>query len=244
MSATEATHLKNITPSIGDSDTSDEMVIVKGNNAYQHPFLIVAGSLLAFLVCIVVAGPSSGQYLKSSTPADMAQGTGSLSKNEMHSNEDAFGDGLFDADPCDGPYYSSSYAAPHEDSVGSYDCNLAYFDNLEGLEAFCSRVRCDKSKKCPELGFTTLLDRTILPPNPLGYTCAESYIKPNKPVPPCCETGSWVTCNYERCENEYTKDVVCPGFDDEYDYCNGFEDCFRDLCDCDEARNGICKWAN
>jgi len=144
--------------------------------------------------------------------------------------------------PCDGPYYSSSYA-PNEDSVGPYDCQLAYFDNLESLEEYCNFVWCDKSKKCPELGFTTLSDRTIFPPNPFGFTCGESYIKPNKPVPPCCETGSWVTCNYERCESERTRDVVCPGMDDN-DYCDGFTDCFSDLCDCDEARNGICKWAN
>jgi len=74
---------KNITP-IVDSNTSDEMVIAKGNNTYQqHPFLIVAGSLLALLVFVAITGPSGGQYLKSSTPDDMAQGTGALAGYEV-----------------------------------------------------------------------------------------------------------------------------------------------------------------
>jgi len=62
--ATENTSLKNTTPA-GDSNTTNEMVIGK-TNTYQRTFLIVAGSLLALLVLIAVAGTRGGQHLQSS----------------------------------------------------------------------------------------------------------------------------------------------------------------------------------
>ena len=62
--STENTSLKNTTPA-GDSNTSTEMVIGK-INTYQRTFLIVAGSLLAVLVWIAVAGTGGSQYLQSS----------------------------------------------------------------------------------------------------------------------------------------------------------------------------------
>ena len=61
---TENTSLKNITQA-GDSNTTNEMVIRK-INTYQRSFLIVAGSLLALLVLIAVAGTSGGHHLQSS----------------------------------------------------------------------------------------------------------------------------------------------------------------------------------
>merc|ERR1712238_70165 len=60
----EKTSLKNITWA-GDSNTTNEMVIGK-SNTYQRTFLIVAGSLLALLLLIVVTGTSVGQHLQSS----------------------------------------------------------------------------------------------------------------------------------------------------------------------------------
>merc|ERR1712238_543127 len=50
----------------GDSNTTDNMVIIEKCITYQRTFLIVAGSLLASLVWIVVAGTSGGQDLQSS----------------------------------------------------------------------------------------------------------------------------------------------------------------------------------
>ena len=60
----ENASLKNTTPA-GDSNTTNEMVIGK-INTYQRTLLIVAGSLLALLGLIAVAGPSGGHYLQSS----------------------------------------------------------------------------------------------------------------------------------------------------------------------------------
>jgi len=62
---TENTSLKNITPA-GDSNSANEMVIGKVNT-YQRSCLIVAGSLLALLVLIAVAGTSGGQHSQLST---------------------------------------------------------------------------------------------------------------------------------------------------------------------------------
>ena len=58
---TEITHLKNATPAgpAGDSNTAVEKVIGK-SNTYQRTFLIVACSLLACNVLIVIAGKAAG----------------------------------------------------------------------------------------------------------------------------------------------------------------------------------------
>ena len=66
--STKNTSLKNVTLA-GDSNTTNEMVIGK-INTYQRTFLIVAGSLLALLVLIAVAGTSGGQHLQSSAHED------------------------------------------------------------------------------------------------------------------------------------------------------------------------------
>ena len=63
---TEQTHLKNVTPA-GNSNSTDETVVIGNGNTYQHPFFVVAGSLLVtFLVLIAVADKSSVQHLTSS----------------------------------------------------------------------------------------------------------------------------------------------------------------------------------
>jgi len=61
--STEKTHLKNDTQA-GDSNPIDEMAIEK-NNIYRHTFFIVASSLLALLVLVVVAGNRGDQDLAS-----------------------------------------------------------------------------------------------------------------------------------------------------------------------------------
>ena len=79
---TENSSLK-ITAPDGDSTTTNEMVIGK-SNTYQRTFLIVAGSLLALLVLIVVAGTSGGQHLQSSTH-EMADGAVALADHQVDS---------------------------------------------------------------------------------------------------------------------------------------------------------------
>jgi len=78
--ANENTLLKNTTP-VGDSNTTNEMVIGK-TNTYHRTFLIVAGSLLALLVLIAGAGTSSGQYLQSSVN-EIAEGDAALADNDL-----------------------------------------------------------------------------------------------------------------------------------------------------------------
>merc|ERR1712238_576940 len=79
--STEHTSLKNTTPA-GDSNTTNEMVIGK-SNTYQRPLLIVAGSLLALLVLIAVAGTSGGQHLKSSEAEISQGGAGALAEYQV-----------------------------------------------------------------------------------------------------------------------------------------------------------------
>merc|ERR1712161_104020 len=64
----ENTSLKNTTPA-GVSNTNTQMAIGK-INTYQRSFLIVAGSLLALLAFIVVAGTIGGQHVQSSAHED------------------------------------------------------------------------------------------------------------------------------------------------------------------------------
>ena len=79
---TENTSLK-ITARDGDSNTTNEMVIGK-SNTYQRTFLIVAGSLLALLVLIAVAGTRGGQHLQSSAH-EIAQGAVALADYQVDS---------------------------------------------------------------------------------------------------------------------------------------------------------------
>jgi len=79
---TEHTSLKNTTPA-GDSNTTNEMVVGK-SKIYQRSFLIVAGSLLALLVLIAIAGTSGGQHLKSST-VEIIEGAVALADYQLDS---------------------------------------------------------------------------------------------------------------------------------------------------------------
>ena len=96
--ATENTSLKNTTPA-GDSNTTNEMVIGK-SNTYQRTFLIVAGSLLALLVLIAVAGTSGGHRFNSSTH-EITEGVGALADYQVDTTtlaltKDIFGLGAFE----------------------------------------------------------------------------------------------------------------------------------------------------
>ena len=62
--STKNTTLKKTTPA-GDSNTTHGMVIAK-SNAYQRPLLIVAGTLRALPVLIVVTGKSGVHHFKPS----------------------------------------------------------------------------------------------------------------------------------------------------------------------------------
>jgi len=92
---TENTSLNHTTPA-GDSNTTNGMVIRK-INTYQKTFLIVAGSLLAMLVLIAVAGHSGGggdQYL---TVTEIAKGGAStLAEYQVDTTNSALAKDIFD----------------------------------------------------------------------------------------------------------------------------------------------------
>jgi len=93
---TENTSLKNTTP-VGESNTTNKMVIWQLNTC-QRTFLIVAGSLLALLVLIAVAGTSGGQHLQSSA-YEIAEGAMALADYQVDSanlalTKDHFGLGV------------------------------------------------------------------------------------------------------------------------------------------------------
>jgi len=80
--STEHTFLKNTTLA-GDSNTTNEMVIGK-INTYQRTFLIVAGSLLALLVLVAVAGTDGGQHLQS-IAHEISEGAATLADYQVDS---------------------------------------------------------------------------------------------------------------------------------------------------------------
>ena len=90
---TQNTTLKNVTLA-GDSYTTNGMVIGE-SNTYQRTFLILAGSLLALLVLIAVAGKNDIQHLNSSAH-EIAKGAVALTDYQVGSanlalTEDIFG---------------------------------------------------------------------------------------------------------------------------------------------------------
>jgi len=85
---TQNTSLKNTTPA-GDSNTTNKMVIGK-INTYQRTFLIVAGSLLALLVLVAVAGTNGDQHLQSSA-RKIAEGVVALADYQVDSASNSNG---------------------------------------------------------------------------------------------------------------------------------------------------------
>ena len=80
--STENTSLTNDSPAL-ESNTTDDIIIGK-SNTYQRSFLIVAGSLLALLVCVAVAGKIGGQPFKSSAH-EIAEGAVALADYQVDS---------------------------------------------------------------------------------------------------------------------------------------------------------------
>jgi len=91
---TENTSLKNTTPA-GDSNTSTEMVIGK-INTYQRTFLIVAGSLLALLVLVAIAGTNGDHHLQSSAH-EIPEGAVALADYQVDSTNLALTQDIFDS---------------------------------------------------------------------------------------------------------------------------------------------------
>jgi len=89
---TENTSLKNTAPA-GDSITTKKIVVGK-INTYQRTFLIVAGSLLTFLVLIAVASTSGGQHLQSSVHK-IAEGAVALADYQVDSSNSAITKDIF-----------------------------------------------------------------------------------------------------------------------------------------------------
>jgi len=102
---TENTSLKNTTP-VGDSNTSNEMVIGK-INTYQRTFLILAGSLLALLVLIAVAGTSGVQHLQSSAH-EITEGAVTLADYQVDSANLALYKDIFGLD-ADGGFFCNCW---------------------------------------------------------------------------------------------------------------------------------------
>jgi len=89
---TENTSLKNTAPA-GDSNTTNEIFTGK-INTYQQTFLIVAGSLLALLVLIAVAGTNGSQHLQSSAH-EIAEGAVALADYQVDSSNLAITKDIF-----------------------------------------------------------------------------------------------------------------------------------------------------
>jgi len=125
---TENTSLKNTTTA-GDSITTNEMVLGK-SSTYQRTFLIVAGSLLALLVLIVVAGTSGGQHLQSSTH-EMTDGAVALEDYKVDSTNLALTKDIF------------GLGAISENEEGWYDIGcLTGSDNFVLLRNYYYLISC------------------------------------------------------------------------------------------------------
>jgi len=121
---TENTTLKNVSPAV-ESNTTDDVVIGK-SNIYQRSFLIVAGSLLALLVRVAVAGKSGGQHLQTST-YEIVEGAVALVDYQVDSANSALTKDIFDL----------GVVSENDEAGNCYD--ICCFDG-------CYPICCDKSK--------------------------------------------------------------------------------------------------
>mmetsp|Transcript_45498 Transcript_45498/g.52553 ORF Transcript_45498/g.52553 Transcript_45498/m.52553 type:complete len:119 (-) Transcript_45498:58-414(-) len=80
---TEHTQLKNAIQA-GDSNSTDEPVVIGKDKTYQRLILIVTGSFLALLVWIAVESNNGGHYFKSSAQ-EIAKGAGALVDYQLDS---------------------------------------------------------------------------------------------------------------------------------------------------------------
>jgi len=134
---TEKTSFQNTTPA-GDSSTTNEMVIGK-INTYQRTFLIVAGSLLALLVLIAVAGISGGQHLKSSVH-EIVQGFVELADYQEDSTNLALTKDIFGLDAVsenDEGHCDPSNIGIYDDPVCCACCGCCLYGSCTGCDACC-----------------------------------------------------------------------------------------------------------
>merc|ERR1712238_107879 len=90
---TELYQNKKVTTSGNSNSNTDGMNIGK-SNTIQHPFFIVASSLLALLVWVTVAGKIGGQHVTSSA-YEIVQGTGALGDYQVDTASSASGIDIF-----------------------------------------------------------------------------------------------------------------------------------------------------
>mmetsp|Transcript_40521 Transcript_40521/g.45660 ORF Transcript_40521/g.45660 Transcript_40521/m.45660 type:complete len:158 (-) Transcript_40521:353-826(-) len=92
---TEHTYLKNGSQA-GDSNQTDEPVVIGKSNTYQRLILIVTGSFLALLVWIAVTSKNGGHYFKSSAQ-EIAKGAGALADYQVETANLALTKDIFSA---------------------------------------------------------------------------------------------------------------------------------------------------
>ena len=83
--------MKNTTPA-GDSNTTNVMIVGK-SNTYQRTFLIVAGSLLAYNVLIVIAGKAAGYTVVHTD--NLAVDKGALEDHQVDATNSALAKDIF-----------------------------------------------------------------------------------------------------------------------------------------------------
>jgi len=147
--STENTSLKNTTPT-GDSNTTNEMVMGKINN-YQRTFLIVAGSLLALLVLIAVAGTSGIQHLQSSV-YEITKGAVALQDYQDDSANlaftmDIFGDTTSENDGGCSNDQEKEHCCYKHNSAKSSKCDIGYPRGMDCTSKLTKWVHC-----CPNGG--------------------------------------------------------------------------------------------
>jgi len=154
---TENTSLKNTAPA-GDFNTTNAMVIGK-TNTYQRTFLIVAGSLLALLVVIAVAGTRGGQHLQSSA-YEITKGAVALADYQVDSanlalTKDIFGSGVVSENEegkhicCDTDYYSGCCVDGTFNGSTGICCNAIWCDHCDcGACGQNSCIACLDGRKC------------------------------------------------------------------------------------------------
>jgi len=198
---TESTSLKNATPA-GDSNTADDRVIWK-SNTYQRSFLIVAGSLLALLVWIAIAGTTSGPYFQSSSH-EITKGAVALADFQVDSANVLFTKDIFVLGAASENDEGCDFAAGKCPNIPGSVCVTPNGQDIPcGSEGNCSMMCCGKNGDTDCCMCQEYCDKHCKSSATRQFHCSGCFCCNVPCTNTDCYYGQYCNCGVSGCPNSY-----------------------------------------